>query len=235
MTLRAVLFDLGGTLFSYGALREPFDVMLRELAADHAIDAPMEQIRQAYREAMAGAMSAYHGRPYYLHREMFAAAHRELLDRFGAQARDHDLLYERQRDVGLDAVSPRPGVEATIRALRERGLHLGIVSNIDDDQFAPLWERMGLGALFHATTTSEEARSCKPDPGIYHHALAKAEGVRAEEVLFMGDSAPHDVLGAKRLGMLTALIGRAPAQADPSLEPDHRIREIPELLEIVPR
>ncbi len=59
MTPPAVLFDLGGTPFCDGALREPFDAMLRDLAADHAIDAPMEQIRHAHREAMGGAMSAY--------------------------------------------------------------------------------------------------------------------------------------------------------------------------------
>ena len=48
------------------------------------------------------------------------------------------------------------------------------MSNIDDDQFDPLWEQMALGHLFHATTTSEEARSCKPHPGIYRLALEKA-------------------------------------------------------------
>jgi len=235
VTLRAVLFDLGGTLFSYGDLREAFDEMLRDLAAEHAIDAPFPEIRQAYREAMAGAMSAYHGRPYYLHREMFVSAHRILLERFGVTGADEESLYVRQRDLGLDAVEPREGVAETMVVLRARGLHLGIVSNIDDDQFDPLWARMGLGPLFHATTTSEEARSCKPDPGIYRHALAKAEGVRPDEVLFVGDSAAHDVLGARRLGMTTVLIARGEPRLEREQQPDHVISEIPQLLEIVER
>ncbi len=234
MAVRGVLFDLGGTLFRYRDVREHFDGMLRELAAEHGLDAPFDEIRSAYREAMAARMAAYHERPYYLHRELFSEAHRDLLARFGVEAPAGDALYEGQREVGLGAVEPRAGVHETLAALRDRGLHLGIVSNIDDDQFEPLWAQMGLAAYFHATTTSEEARSCKPDPGIYHHALAKAPGLAPADVVFVGDSAPHDVLGARRLGMTTVLIASRPPELDAAMRPDHVIREIPELLEIIP-
>ena len=233
MAFRGVLFDLGGTLFRYTDVRAHFDGMLRELASEHGIDEPLEAIRSVYREVMAARMAEFHGQAYYLHRDLFAAAHRDLLARFGVRPEREDALYEGQREVGLGAVEPRPGVHATLEALRARDLHLGIVSNIDDDQFEPLWSQMGLDRYFHATTTSEEARSCKPDPRIYHHALAKAPGLVAEEVVFVGDSPPHDVLGAKRLGMTTVLITSRQGELAPEQRPDHVIREIPELLEIV--
>ena len=134
---------------------------------------------------------------------------------------------------GLAAVQPWEGVRDTLAALRGRDLHLGIVSNIDEDQFQPLWERIGLGPHFDAVTTSEEARSCKPHPGIYRHALGKAGNVAPEEVVFVGDSVEYDVVGAKALGMTTVLITEGPNQAGGGIDPDHVIEAIPELLHIV--
>jgi 2-haloalkanoic acid dehalogenase type II len=233
MNFKAVFFDLGGTLFRYGDVRGHFDEMLRDLARQYAIEAPFEEIQRAYREAMASTMAEYGARPYYLHREMFTAAYRELLARFDRDSMDDDALYRGQSSAGVSAVTPRRGVTETLAELRARGLHLGIVSNIDDDQFEPLWEQIGLGEYFDATTTSEEARSCKPDAGIYRHALAKAPGVSAEQVVFVGDSPSHDVVGARRLGMTTVWITSKPRRLGDEQQPHHTISEIPELLEIL--
>ncbi len=239
MRFRAVFFDLGGTLFAYGEVREPIEAMLRRLLERHRIEASPEATRDAYRKAMARQFAKFSPRPYYLHRELFEAAHRDFLAAFGAEPGPGDgvgMLYLGQAEVGLQSVRPRPRAAETLAALRERGLHLGIVSNIDDDQFHPLWQSMGLGGFFDATTTSEEARSCKPDPRIYQLALSKArrgsQEMKAEEVLFVGDSPAHDIAGAKPLGMTTALITD---HDGPPPEPraDHLIRSLPELLAIV--
>ena len=239
MTFRAVFFDLGGTLFHYGDVRAGFDQMLAELVDRTALDAPMDEVRQVYREAMGRRMAEYVGRTYYLHRDMFAAAQADLFAHFGHSADPGHALYEGQVQVGLTGAKPRDGVHETLAGLRERGLHLGIVSNIDDDQFEPLFAELGLAPYFDATTTSEAARSCKPDPGIYRVALERAAGVDPAEVLFVGDSLEHDVAGARPLGMTTAWITsprqRAAREADlaPELRPDHVIHAIPELLAIV--
>ena len=66
-------------------------------------------------------------------------------------------------------------------------------------------ERAGLAEHLDAWTSSEEARSCKPDAGIYHLALRKA-GARADGSVFVGDSPEHDSVGARRLGMRTILM-----------------------------
>lgn len=233
MSIRAVFFDLGGTLFSYRATRPHFDRVLEALAREHGIDEPFAEVRAKYRAAMVAAGAHYGARPYYLHRDMFRAAYLGLLRAYGREARDSEALYEAQSAVGARFIALRAGVGETLAALRARGLHLGIVSNIDDDQFRAIWARLGLGEHFDATTTSEEARSCKPDPGIYRLALAKAAGVGAREVLFVGDSPRHDFAGAKPLGMRTAWIMERHEELPEALRPDHVIREIPELLEVV--
>ena len=140
-------------------------------------------------------------------------------------------FYEAQSELGLARVEVREDARATLETLRDRGLHLSIVSNIDDDQFEPLFAQLELRRWFDCTTTSEEARSCKPDPGIFRMALRKAGEPRPEEVVFVGDSVPHDVAGAAALGMTTVLLGHAPDSASPA--PDHVISRLGELLEIV--
>lgn len=235
MRHRAVFFDLGGTLFSYAEVRPYFDRMLQELARRHAINAPMEKIRRIYRTTIARKMAEFLPRPFYLHRDLFGEAHVDLLIALGADPDqiDEPGLYEGQSEVGLAAVQPREGVGETLAALRRRGLHLGVVSNIDDDQFRPLWDRLGLGPYFDAVTTSEEARSCKPHPGIYRHALRKAGDVAPGEVVFVGDAPEFDVVGAKALGMTAVLITDLPNQVERAEEPDHVIEAMPELLHIV--
>jgi 2-haloalkanoic acid dehalogenase type II len=235
MSIRAVFFDLGGTLFSYRATRPHFDRVLEALARQHGIEEPFAEVRAKYRAAMAAAGADYNARPYYLHRDMFRAAYLGMLRTYGREARDSEALYEGQSEVGARFIALRAGVRETLEALRARGLHLGIVSNIDDDQFRAIWAQLGIGDYFHATTTSEEARSCKPDPGIYRVALAKAPGVAARDVLFVGDSPRHDFAGAKPLGMRTAWIMERPEELPETLRPDHVIREIPELLGVIAR
>jgi putative hydrolase of the HAD superfamily len=135
--------------------------------------------------------------------------------------------------VGFEAVQAREGVGETLAALRRRGLFLAIVSNIDNDQFHPLWERIGLDPYFDAITTSEEARSCKPHPEIYRHALDKAGDVAPEEVVFVGDSLEFDVVGANALGMTSVLITDPPSQVEGDEDPDYVIESIPEVLQII--
>ena len=232
---RAVFFDFGGTLFSYAQMRPHFDRMLEELARRHSVTAPMEEIRRTYRSAVVKKMAEFLPRPFYLHRDLFGAVHVDLLTALGADPSESSGpgLYEGQSQVGLAAMQPREGARETLAALRQRGLHLGIVSNIDDDQFQPLWERIGLGPCFDAVTISEEARSCKPHPGIYRHALGKAGDLAPELVVFVGDSRHYDVAGAKALGMTTVLITDPGDPVEDGEDPDHVIETMPQLLEIV--
>jgi len=88
-----------------------------------------------------------------------------------------------------------------------------------------------------AWTSSEEARSCKPDAEIFHYSMRKA-GVRPEESVFVGDPPEHDIVGARRLGMQTVLIQSPLAEppgsgAGESAEPDHTIDRLEELIPIV--
>ena len=239
---RAVFFDLGGTLFSYRSINAHFDVVLERLARGRGIERPLDDLRQAYRVAMLRVMGAWADRPFYLHRDLFAEAHAQFLRNVGVDARatDADVAASQTSVLGTERaprsgpeIEPRPDAAHTLSTLRERGLHVQIVSNIDADQLDAVWPSLALDEHVHAITTSEEARSCKPDPGIFRIALAKAGDPPPASVVFVGDSVLHDVAGAKALGMTTVLIGAAPANAPEHLAPHHVIENLAELLDLV--
>jgi putative hydrolase of the HAD superfamily len=119
--------------------------------------------------------------------------------------------------------------------LRDAGIHVGIVSNIDDDQFGPLWQKIGLDSLVNATTTSEGARSCKPYPEIYQIALGKTGGVAPHETVFVGDSVPHDVAGANALGMTSVLLSKQALEPNAKAIPHHVVDDLRTLLDIARR
>jgi HAD superfamily hydrolase (TIGR01509 family) len=233
---RAVFFDFGGTLFSYRPMRRG-TVELIQLAVERlGVEADLGTAARAYGLASQRAFSEFVPRPYYLHRDVFHSAFRNFAEGFGrsASAADLDWFHEAQRVQVLEQFRLREGARETIAELRGRGLHVGIVSNIDDDYLVPMLERCGLAADLDAWTSSEEAASCKPSAGIYRIALQKA-GAKAEDVLFVGDSREQDIAGARALGMATALIVEPDspppgAGALPAAEPDHESTARPELL-----
>ena len=171
---RAVLFDFGGTLYDYASLAAGDRECLLALVRWAGIDADENEIRRAQREAMRRVFHAYLPRRFYLHRDLFRDAAAGLLEALGATPDPAHLDRYRQMQWTLhqrDFVL-RDGVRDTLEALRARGLHVGMVSNIDDDQLEHLIEVAGLRDCFDSLLSSESAAACKPDPAIFHRALA---------------------------------------------------------------
>lgn len=233
---RAVLFDFGGTLYDYASLLPGDAEALWQLCEWAGVRAAPEEIRRAQREAMRRVFHAYLPRRYYLHRDLFRDAVVGTLEALGATPDAEHLERYRAMQWQLHArdFRLRPGVVETLAALRGRGLHVGMVSNIDDDQLDHLIDVAGLRDHFDSLLSSQAAGSCKPDPAIFEEALRRA-GCVAAEALFVGDTLAADVAGANRMGMRSALIWHREDKQPPTAEerPHHVIREIPELLDLV--
>jgi putative hydrolase of the HAD superfamily len=110
---------------------------------------------------------------------------------------------------------PYPEVPAALRALRDAGHRLVVVSNWDVSLHEML-RRTGLAELVDGAISSAEAGAAKPAPEIFRQALALAGGSAAGAV-HVGDSVEHDVAGALAAGLRPVLVvraGRAPAMAE---------------------
>jgi len=186
---RAVFFDFADTLFSARDLRDAQLAQLRAVADALAVHVTDKELRTAYREGMGVGYRAVATQPAYLHRELFARTYAAMAEALGGSLDDEtcDALVDRQYASTLEAARLRPDCLDTLGALRTRGLRVQIVSNIDDEQLDGLVDRLGLDAVVDTWTSSETARSCKPDPRIYQVALAAA-GCDAADVLFVGDT-----------------------------------------------
>jgi HAD superfamily hydrolase (TIGR01509 family) len=236
----AIFFDFGGTLFSYrGVQGRSFYPILLESLERLGVDAEPGDAGRAWRRASAEAYREHHPLDYYLHKDLFVDTFRRFALHVGGEASPADLewYYETQRRMVVEGFALRPGCVEMLGRLRGAGLHVGIVSNIDDDYLLPMMERAELESHLDAWTSSEEARSCKPHAGIYEHALRKA-GAVAERTVFVGDSPEHDIVGARRLGMRTVLIREDEVEtpgagAGEAAAPHHTVRELPEVAEWV--
>ncbi len=233
---RAVFFDFAGTLFSARSLRTVHLDQLRFVGAAVGATASDDELRAAYRQGMGVAYRTVATRPYYLHRELFGLAFAETARALGgalAPARITAAV-DRQYRATIDTAELRDDCLVTLRTLRARGVRVQIVSNIDDEQLEGLVRRLGLEHEVDGWTSSERARSCKPDARIYEVALATA-GCEPAEVLFVGDSVDHDVVGPRAQGMATALLVADARPGAPDGSPDFVIGRLGQVVEIVER
>ncbi len=205
--VRAVFFDFADTLFSSRDLRDAHLAQLRAVAETVGVQPTDQELRAAYRQGMGVGYRAVATRPAYLHRELFARSYAAMAEALGGtiDAAACDALVDRQYAATIEAARLRPDCLDTLHALRARDLRVQIVSNIDDEQLDGLVEHLGLDAVVDTWTSSESAQSCKPDARIYQVALAAA-GCDAGDVLFVGDTVEHDVVGPRSQGMRTALL-----------------------------
>jgi putative hydrolase of the HAD superfamily len=234
-----MLFDLGGTLFSYAGQRQMGHAIF-EVADSLGLKEARRNIGSAWRTASESVMQDFSQRDYFLHRDLFLETLQKFAASYGLPVPKPiaDRFHALQRAAVIDHLPIRPDCLDTLRALKARGVYLAIVSNIDDDYLDPLVEKHGLDEVLDHWTSSEEARSCKPHSAIYHYALEKA-ALGSAETLFVGDSLQHDIAGASSVGLRSARIVEegitTPLTSGLKIraQPDYEISELSELIEIV--
>ena len=232
--MKAVFFDFAGTLFDDRALRDAHLGQLRFVAGAAGIEATDAELRAAYRRGMGTAYRAVAARRSYSHRDLFGAAFAATAVTLGGaiDQATADQAVDRQYRATIDGAELRPGCLDALGALRRASIHVQVVSNIDDEQFQPMLDRLGLRTALDAWTSSDEAGSCKPDAAIFHLALAKAD-VDPDQVLFVGDSVHHDVVGPAALGMRTAWLAPRAGGDLGDARPDAIIHQLGDVLDLV--
>ncbi|MEM6708871.1 MAG: HAD-IA family hydrolase [Pseudomonadota bacterium] len=103
---------------------------------------------------------------------------------------------------------PFPDSVATIRALRERGLRIGVLSNVDNEPFQRILNAIGLE--FDVVATAERVGAYKPDLAHFNAALAdlRALGIEKDRVLHVAQSRFADIVPANRLGLSCVWVDR---------------------------
>jgi putative hydrolase of the HAD superfamily len=120
-------------------------------------------------------------------------------------------------------------VPAALRALRDAGHRLVVVSNWDVSLHEMLCTT-GLDALVDGAISSAEAGVAKPGAAIFERALALVGG-RASAALHAGDSLEYDIAGARAAGLRPVLVARGapPAAVPGGVSVIRSLTELPEL------
>ena len=92
--------------------------------------------------------------------------------------------------------------------------------------------RVGLAEHFTASMSAHLFGVAKPDIRIFH-AAAAAAGVRADQVLHVGDDPLLDVLGGLDAGMQTAWVNRAAHEWKHDARPHASVTDLRELCELL--
>jgi epoxide hydrolase-like predicted phosphatase len=103
-----------------------------------------------------------------------------------------------------------------VRTLRTQGYKLGLITNNVREGSAMWRSLVPVDELFDAVVDSSEVGMRKPNPAIYHHALALLGDVPPAQAVFLDDS-PGNVVGAQRAG-LHAILVDDPSEAVAALD-----------------
>lgn len=239
---RAVVFDLGHTLWEYAPTEDAHHLKVLRLRegleaelGDHAPQAVA--LDQALGRTIARWVDCWN-----LGQLEQPTSERLVSEALGTL--QIDLSAETVSDlttIFFGSVADMPVVEpdvlAAIATLHRKGLALGCVTNtltLEKGIVDVLW-RLGLLWCLQSVVVSSAMGYCKPHPSLFLRALDEL-GVAAEEAVFVGDRLMEDVGGAHMVGMRAVLThqyrrerpdgaGRAPEAVI------QRLGELPQALE----
>ena len=139
-------------------------------------------------------------------------------------------------DAGFHERIPRPEAAEVVKAIKDRGIRMGIVSNVlSRTQVRYSLKKYGLDEYFDTIVLSSVFGKRKPDPAIFHHAFKEA-GINPANIIFVGNSPTRDIAGARNAGVGKTVyieyLG-TPADEMKTVVADYSIKDLRELILIV--
>ena len=224
MTIRAIAFDLDGTLChtlpdlvaaanasrAHMGLPPLPDATIESYIGD-GIPRLVHRVLTNSRDGDADAPPAEHAEAY----RYFTAYYLEHLS---------------------DKTRPYPQVPETLAALQQRGLALAVITNKNETHAKQLLADLDLARYFAHIYGGDSLPEKKPSP-LPLTSTAAAFGVAPHEMLMVGDSA-NDILAGKAAGCPTVAVtyGYADVRAlqqDPATRADYLIERFDELLNLI--
>lgn len=227
MSVRAVFFDVDFTLIHPGPSFQGSGYQAFCAAHGVAVDpARFDAAVAAAASFLEPVGDRYDG-------EIFVRYTRRIIEGMGGSG---EALDRAARDIYEQWAACRhfhlyEDVGDVLRRLHGEGLRIGLISNTQRC-LQSFQSHFALEGLFTVALSSADHGYMKPHRRIFEAALAEA-GVEAREAVMVGDSVPHDIEGARRLGMRAVLVARSgytSAACPPDVPAIRTLRELPALI-----
>jgi len=231
MVISRVFFDFGGTLVKVPAtINRPWNVWVEAARGfDLNLSATLVQdALEATNEELGNRIYQYVGRT----QEFWKVHDAAVTERLRIPHHREELA----RAVEATFADPSklelfPETREVLENLRSRGYHLGLITNYHDGVLKFI-QHFQLDQLLETVTYSQEAGFAKPAPEIFAKALERAH-CAPSEALYVGDSIPTDVEGARRSGLHGAWLNRERHADSVDCPTIHDLGELPHVLEIL--
>ncbi|MDC3067187.1 HAD family hydrolase [Pseudomonadota bacterium] len=237
--IKGILFDLGGTLISYREVDTVIESILLETKQKKLTKLSIQELIILYKKASIAVTHSYIDRKFYLHKDLFLDIFKRFTDFAGIEADNEFFKWFSQRHEFLliQSFSLIKNARKTLTDLNKKNLTVGIVSNIDSYMLKQILKKNEIEHLVDFDLSSESARSCKPDCKIFEIARRKT-GLEKSELLFVGDSMEHDIVGSNKYGILNVFFSEknitAPLQTGKYYEkPNYTIEDLSELSSLI--
>ncbi|RPI90941.1 MAG: HAD family hydrolase [Chloroflexi bacterium] len=240
--LRAVIFDLGGTLMYERAAWEPVNAQADESLTNYLREQGMElnlstfphefrkRLDQYFRKREKDLLETTYS--FVLRDVLSDKGYRDLPDHIVRSALDRLFAITQTNWILEDDTLP------TLMKLEADGYRLGLISNAGDDQdVQQLVRRFDVAQYFDFVLTSAACSYRKPHPRIFELALSNWYCPPSEAVM-VGDNLDADIRGAKNAGLYAVWISRRAGHQskDPlPVEPDASLSTLSELPALLDR
>jgi putative hydrolase of the HAD superfamily len=226
MTIRAVIFDWGGTLTPWHTIDH--EALWRAVCAPHY--PPGTAARVA-----AAICQAEHELWVAADTDTTSATLAQVMERAGVTPTD-ELLADYYQHWDPHTLTD-PDAPAVLRELRRRGIRIGVLSNT-------MWPRSAHERVFvrdevldliDGAVYSSEIPWTKPHPEAFRAAMAAVGVDDPAACVFVGDRPYDDIHGAKSAGMRAVFIPHSEVPGYDRAEPDAVITTLTELLPLLNR
>ena len=220
MTVRAVIFDWGGTLTPWHILDH--DLLWRDVCSVHFPAGRTAEV--------AAAICAAERELWRLtETSQRSATLAEVFERAGVTATEAFL--DRYFDVWEPHTLTDPDVPPLLHELRARGIRIGVLSNTMWPRTAHerVFLRDNVLHLIDGAVYSSEIPWTKPHPEAFRAAMAAVGVDDPGACVFVGDRPYDDIHGAKNAGMRAVLVPNSDVPACDSAVPDAVITRLSEL------
>lgn len=206
---RAVFLDFYNTLVRFEPSREQRQA---QVCREFGLETSALALRSAYPMAddyfyHETARKPLEARPEAERLQVFAEYELRILNGGGLKVPFQTALqiWQRMRQLPTKFALYEDALPA-IKSLKQRGVVLGIISNITKD-WVKIFAELGLDSQLDFIITSVEVPPGKPSPSIFLRALERA-CTSADQAIHVGDQYHIDVVGAKSVGIRPLLLDR---------------------------